>query len=493
MIAEKIHVDTKTDESEPILFEIEDVSDYLFVKDGNISQSGTEITLFLTEEAKKIDFIKEIQLYAHHLDIPIKIETDVGTIKTKDFSLSENLREVMKTNFPLYDYHLIKLEEDFVKGYFGFLLKKDSKFGLIPATYEHYWIAEDLQKIIKDINNISFISNNGIFVTHKSILSKALNFVFIDFDLQRNFLDLNAARNSIVQNKKYELFSEKIDRSICNKLIEYFSSLKEKFNDNPIFFAQLCTSFIGTCFKDYIVWNYQLRTDQKEIQKRDVTISHFSEFFINYYYLETISTDGFEYKNPKEILNQSKKIIFLSGCPSVNHAYQILQDIDQIKNETIYIVNAWNPWNENYILKMFFKNINGIDFSKYINTIKKNELVGIIPKKWNLVKITNYNTKRMIEYISYPKTIINIDNNFISLLVKNIDKIRDDKTFILALKGFFKTLKSESKGDFKKFQSNQLEILDWFVRNGLIKSNNLKKYQITVKDFPPDFFDKLNG
>jgi hypothetical protein len=73
MIADRIYVETKTDEESSICLEIDNISGYFFVKKGSMKRQGTKITLSLKEEAKGIDLQKEIKYFASHLEFPIKV------------------------------------------------------------------------------------------------------------------------------------------------------------------------------------------------------------------------------------------------------------------------------------------------------------------------------------------------------------------------------------------------------------------------------------
>ena len=79
MIANKIVVETKTDDSDPLLIEIDDVSGYFFVREGSRRDAGTSVTLFLKDNiGDEIDLEKEIRYYARHLELPIKVLLSSG-------------------------------------------------------------------------------------------------------------------------------------------------------------------------------------------------------------------------------------------------------------------------------------------------------------------------------------------------------------------------------------------------------------------------------
>ena len=135
MIANKVVVETKTDNNKPLLIEIDDISDYFFVKEGKRKKVGTTITLVLKEDVgEQIDLAKEIKYYARHLEFPVKVilsngkdvvvedagfEPDIGTF------LSESELDTEK-----HDFHLVKIDETFLEGIIALFLEKDPELDL---------------------------------------------------------------------------------------------------------------------------------------------------------------------------------------------------------------------------------------------------------------------------------------------------------------------------------------------------------------------------
>ena len=92
MIAEKIYVDTKAQDSPPLLIQIDNISDYFIVREGKRKETGTSVTLFLREDlGKKVDFDKSIKYFARHLEFPI--HTKSGPINDVGFS-PDNYKDV---------------------------------------------------------------------------------------------------------------------------------------------------------------------------------------------------------------------------------------------------------------------------------------------------------------------------------------------------------------------------------------------------------------
>ncbi|MBC8521737.1 MAG: hypothetical protein H8D26_07095 [Methanomicrobia archaeon] len=99
MIADKLEIETKTEDEEPLLIEIDDMFDYFFVREGKRKNVGTNVTLFLKEEVReeieegKFDLEKIIRHYARHIEFPIvvKLPDRSVVVKDRDYGLEGRL------------------------------------------------------------------------------------------------------------------------------------------------------------------------------------------------------------------------------------------------------------------------------------------------------------------------------------------------------------------------------------------------------------------
>ena len=107
----------------------------------------------------------------------------------------------------------------------------------------------------------------------------------------------------------------------------------------------------------------------------------------------------------------------------------------------------------------------------------------MIPKSWRVMKFSNYETHRLMEFDSYPNTIINAENKFVDLLLKASDKITANQK--LAVQAFFRNLKYDMKKGLEEVISKQKEILNALVEAKLLARNQEHEYILTADDFAP--------
>lgn len=70
MIAEKITLETKTDEDPPVIIETENVSDFFITRAGERQTAGTSITLLL-KKGLSISIEQAIKTFARHIEFPV--------------------------------------------------------------------------------------------------------------------------------------------------------------------------------------------------------------------------------------------------------------------------------------------------------------------------------------------------------------------------------------------------------------------------------------
>lgn len=471
MIANKIIVETKSDDSDPLLIEIDDVSDYFFVRKGERKYSGTSVTLFLKDNiGREIDLEKEIRNYTRHLEFSVKVILPTGEeriIKNVDFEPNPRDFALLKDE---YDFHLIKLDHDYFEGVIALILKKDTRIGLKPERLPWYNYKEKEREI-------NFVSNNGIFVCNKNILPDYLreNAVFTDINLKRNALNLNIARNDIIQDdKKFEKFSKEMEEILTKSLENFLIELEQDCKKANLDYKKRCREF----FEEFISnWTIE------ELWKKNKLSNKILNFIKNFYYFKTVSKDGINYIRYDEIVKNAKPIYFLALLDyyTEEHIKQILSSLD-FTEDNVYLLDGWpfSPY-----ASFLFENFIVTDFTSLLNKKISRELKGLIPKSWKLVKFENYKTSRLIEF-SDLSTVLNRDNRFIDLLIKGKDILRGEAK--LAVEGFFRSLKMHLKSDFQEVINKQKDILQFFVNQRLIKKNEIDKYLLTKGDFPPKLF-----
>jgi hypothetical protein len=472
MIANKIIIETKTEESDPLMIEIDDVSDYFFVRKGSLNDIGTKVTLFLKDNAKGMNLEAQIRRYARHLEFPVKtILSNSQECIVNDVGFKFFMNTIPEWYADKHGFHTIEIRDEHVEGVIGILLRKDKKLGLIPTKEASWWLPWDTYegKIEK-----LFVSNEGIFVGHSNILPEwlRLDLILVDLNLKKNALDLSVARNDIVLNNKLEKFKNRIEKVLISELQNFLRTLRQKAIEANVDFSKISKTFFG----EYI---YVYRMAGKEqVMLSDNILDFLKEFF----YFKSLSKDGIRYIKYDEVKVSSKPIIMLSGywnCTE-EHLKQIFSECSGFTEDNFYLLSEYGS---DDVAKCLLGNIRQIDFLKFLEMEESNELKNMILKTWKLARFKNYRTSRLIEFSGYQSTILNRDNRFINLLIKNKNIIDDNRK--IELEGFFRTLKFHFKYDFQKVLMQQKKILKWFVDEGIIGKDQVENYILSKDDFPP--------
>jgi len=451
MIANKIIIDTKTENSDPILVEIDGISDYFFVRKGERDDVGTTVILYLNDDFKEeINLLENITYFARHLEFPIMVTNfeKLYSIKNRGFEPTE----YKNTD----DWHIIKVDEDYCEGIIGLVLK-ENKTNYIHRDQEPY-----------------FLSNKGIFVGHIDPLPRYFyeRFVspfYLDLNLKKNILDLNIARNGIVKNDKLDLFQELLSKILINGLEKLFNNLKMN--------EEAPETLINGFFHSYIHYDYYNKKLRKDIEI--VFPDFLMDFIKKNYCFRCISKEGFYFKTYEELIKFEKKLMPLEihSC-SDRHLQKIFFNHLAFEGDYIYVMN-------NYFLELLF-DIPKVKLDSIIKMNNSEELGDLVPKTWQTVKFLNYKTSSFLEFAdNYNLTIINRDNRFIDLIIQNKEKIQDDRE--IALKGFFRNLRIRLKYNFDEIIKEQKIILKWFVDDGLINEEEIDKYLLKKEDFPTYF------
>lgn len=453
MIANKIVIDTKTENSDSILIEIDDISDYFFVREGEREDIGTTVILFLKDDFKEIHLTENIIHFARHLEFPIMV-TDfdkIYAIKNTKF------KPVEYENTD--DWHIIKVDEEYCEGIIGLVLKKNEPNYLHRDDKPYY------------------LSNEGIFVGHIDPLPRYFyneyhTSFYLDLNLKKNVLDLNIARNDIVKNDKFDLFQERLSKILINEFEKIFKNLRIS-EENP---EKLINGFFHVYIKDNY-FSYKLRKDIEIV---------FPDFLMDFikknYYFKCISKEGFYFRTYEELIKFEKKMkpLEIYSC-SDKHLQKVFFNCPEFEDEYIYV-------NNNHFFELLF-DIPKLKLESIIKMKDSDELDGLIPKSWRTVKFLNYKTSSLLEFAdNYGNiTIINRDNRFIDLIIRGKKKILDDRE--IAMDGFFRGLRRRLKYNFDEIIKEQKIILKWFIDDGLIDKEEIENYILKKEDFPTYFDD----
>ena len=468
MIANRIVVETKMDDSDPLIIEIDDVSDYFFVKKGNKKNTGTTITLFLKENGTKIKLDREIKLYARHLEFPIEVVLSNG----KECNIEDVGYKPIINDFGLkaekYGFYSIKINDDYFEGILNFILKRDEKIGLIPMKPGR--LPDKLIEIAEDRAN-TFISYEGIYIGNINILPSFFSNkrMFIDLNVKKKALELNVARNDLVRNETYEDFTSRIEDILFENLLDFFGKLEKKSMRKNMDFAKFSRDFID----NYCSYGFR-RSNEKPTGKCFIFLQKFLRF-------KSVSKHGISYLSNNEIIKSGKDIIHLSGIPQISndHIKQIFSECAGFSENFLYLQNDYLI---DYFIDYLLINVNRTDFLTFLEMEKSKELKGILPTRWKLVKFKTYKTSRFIEFVYWDKTFVNRDNRFIDFLIKNKHIIKGGKK--IAILGFFRSLRTDLNSDFNIVTSKQRDILKLFIDEQLITEDEICNYILTLDDFP---------
>ena len=468
MLAKEIKIETKT-EDESWLITIDDVSDYFIVRSGTKDKVGTSVTLDLMKPLSETDFIKISRKYVRHLDVPVILNnTSKGTIELEMVQSITNNPEFTA----IFGSKYLKLAicENVVEGEIGCIgplfstSSKDSKSKLnLPNDFE-----------------LSIISNEGIFVCNGEYYPSWLNsnFLFYDLNLRQRCVELNTARNDIIENESLG----KIKLIIQNQFIEL---------------SKKCINYIQITYRDH--------HDQKIVKLREFfseyiigPFSHYQgkislpleiiKLFKDYFPFKLIDNTGIYYKNYVEIINSEKEINFLKFNSESKDIEKSLLTLSYFRNNCIYFIEEIGGDKINESVLDFLKNL--FPKAKFTTItdllgLKKASKSNFLPLEMSFREGTflNYNTNRLLVDVD-RELILNVDNKFVSLL-KKFPNMYSSPQKTLIIRGLFSSLKDKNRDEFV---INQKEILNDFVHEGIINGADLSGYLLDADDNPFDIF-----
>ncbi len=470
MIADRVLVETKMSDSEPLLIEIDDLSDYFFVRKGKRVHTGTSVTLFLKPSFwGNIELTDEIRHYARHLEFPIKVIDSKGDEHViADVGYDPEPREyALPEDADSADFLSIDIDEDDVEGLVALLFEKDARIGLKPRTWLLGFVSHE------NLPKRNFVSHEGIFVANVSILPDywKSSSPLIDLNLKGDSLDLNLSRNEVIKNDKFKELGKLVERAILRNLEDYFRTIEREYS----LAKQDLMDVFDAFWSEHVQSWYRLGPGW----------AGFSEELQNLYreflHLRCFSNGKIQIVRFNEIAASENQLYFLDGLGGFNEdqILQIMSSSPQTRKDTIYILLGYSSA---FFEEALGKSIDSKRFITFLDTEVFDDLEGIIPKVWELVRFKNFGTHRFIELIYGQTTFLNRDNRFVDLLIKGLSRIVGSRR--MAAQGFFRALRSEVRSDFEKVLRKQKEILKWFVEDDLIKENELDKYLLTKDDFP---------
>ena len=479
MIADKIEIETKTDYSKPLFIEIDNISNYFLVKDGNRRRSGTKITLYLKENAKKIDIEKELKYYARHLEIPINIRLPSGEVR-----IIENME-----NKPFFKCGKLGDQSLFIKS--KEIKSKDFEgtIGVLFGESEGKFNLHRKKSYMKNIyNNIdenmvdSVINYNGVLICNMRPIPEWLNdeIVFQDINIKEKILDLNLGRNQIKENEKFLKFLNTLEELI----VPFLTSLPDAME---IYSREELNAFI-TGITDS-GFNYRDNGDSIDIDelrsetliKKDILLL---DFLKKFYSFTCFSENGYHLMGYEEVSNCGKKIKVLKYCELNSYIQEMLFNLNTSKSGILYIMLEDHDIVDSMITHLFGPE--SINFYDLFEMEPVYDLRDILPYNVNVIRLKNINTDRLITHMGMIEDdlgeflYVNIDNNFMKLIFEHKDKIYNENRNLL--KELFRYLLQESNINMMMIHKEQLTILKWFEEKNVIDEEDFINYQITQID-----------
>lgn len=472
MLADRITVESKTKDSGAIRVEIDDLSDYFMVLDGDMQDEGTSIILSLKSEVQNhLNLLEEVKRYARHVEFPVVVrDRDGQENKVEDVGSNAYLKS---TEDPALAFHEVRIAGETCSGVVAIALEKDDRFGVHAVGWR------GRNKIFEKSPEHMFVSYEGIFVGNGDLLTGVFHseLFFVDVDLRANAIELNAARNAIVDNSN----AEEIRRNIADQLFSSFETLLQP----------LCEKSNKTLGDGYTIANafferYFVGITRDYQANKDATDPRFLNLVRKYYTFECMVDESLQYLRQAEIVAKRKAIVrvtvdvFFARSSWLAH---ILKNCTGFRGNLIYVMShAYGIFGHDYV-KPIFVDVYYDTLTSIMGMTRVDGLAGMVPKSWRVAKFSNYETHRLMEFDSYPNTIINAENKFVDLLLRVSNKITANQK--LAVQAFFRNLKYDMKKGLEEVVSKQKEILNALVEAGLLSLNQQHEYLLTMEDFAP--------
>jgi len=216
MIADKVTIETARSIDNSLIIEIDNISDYFFVRQGKREGPGTVVTLDLNKDFKYDSLAKLIETFATHIEFPVEVFDSDGKnylIKNRinfSFDFSDKYHDLV---FPVNNVCF--------SGYFGVFANKSKNN---PFAIYH---VKKLEQNYISLEGILVSSNDKIttFIMPSWIRSNLVDF---DINIMKGVVDLNVARNGIISNEKLTEFKKTFEKELIAVLIRLIDENKAK-------------------------------------------------------------------------------------------------------------------------------------------------------------------------------------------------------------------------------------------------------------------------
>jgi len=476
MVARKIEVETRTDVSDPLVVEIDDLTEYFFVSPGSREERGTRITLHLKPGVgERLDLIREVGHYTRHLEIPIHVKVPKRPRRTyKDDGFRLRTGDVLTPSIvKMYGlrFKTYRIDEDYAEGVLGTLMEDDPEMGSTPVKLSRYINQDTMEETVH-------LSNEGIFVGNLPVLPPIYH-LYSDINLKNNPIELNLARNDLVRNERFSAFQDRLEKDLLDRMTDHLRKLVNNANTAGVEPYRAVDAFFEANLDINGVKDMQRRNEDPGLS------DGFWTFIKRNFQFKMFTKSTIMYMRHSEVRSGRRRSMTLVdglGRLTDDHIIQLIKGCDGFDRRGLFVISGHLT---EFFAKQIFGEIDHRFLGSFLEMERSDEMEGMLPPEWELVRFRNYGTKRMIEFWDYSTATLNRDHPFIELIIKHKRRI-EPKRFLVA--GFFRMLEYTLKRGFETVKKNQREILDWMVSEGLITSAELRKYIIQKKDLPPHVF-----
>ena len=502
MLADRIEVETFKKGRKPRKLEIENYSDYFVTREGRRTKPGTEITLFLKDDAK-LDLIDELKKYARHVEFPICVDDGENKETIVDRKYTFNFGNYMHPSYKQYEDELKPYVIDFekegiegVKGNFVFMFLKDKSGGygfksknlskVYASSYEGLFVTEKR----------GFLSQDGILINktqerypplRSKLRSDILSLfgysdlIFFDINLKDNSkIDLTLDRNDVVaDSKNHNSLNRKIEKIVIDHIEKIFSQKhlvtdKDKNKFMECFFK----TFIGYYFhesdsflksmKKLIVFECFVKGESKYLRYNELNGS-----WKHFHYLFTV-LKAFRKNTSKNMKKAIEKAY--PRDPLVysyaSYAKELPELLREFSGEHIIVTN---------------KEL-GFSFDKFLllpPAERGNKKEYEVTFECGCTFEGDYKdcfgtltTEGFIESINHP---------FIMLVNKNISTFKgnDKEKHMVLINGLIEMEKRGYLKPLKEIREMQEHLLNFYVEKGVLTKEEAKRHILTEKDFCP--------
>ena len=453
MIADKVTIETTRGEDNSLIIEIDNISDYFFVKRGNRKSPGTVVTLDLNKDFEYKSLAELIRAFAAHLEFPIEVFDSDG----KKYSIENRINFSFDLSEKYYEVLVLPVENESFTGSFGVFANKS-----IRNPFGIYRVEKRGQ---------NYVSSEGILVSNDNTTNLLKpswirpDLVDFDINLKKGAIDLNVARNNIIANEKLVKFKNVFEEELINAFIKLIGENKMKLAEMEVNYSNIVYNF----FKNYIQNEFDITQSNK--RNNGALSENFIKFARSFCYFKCFTDEGMFYLNHEEIVGRNAPIILLRDLNEEDDEY-LLCIIEDEHRDDIIIADEKDK-SIIYLSKILF-NVPSRDFIEIFGetSIRSTKLDSIFSDLHNsmgigyfIFRAQSYWTTRFIEYANDEEIVFNERNKFINLIKTKEDSIADEIT-IFSLKDFFSGLTKSS--DYNYILNKQKAILKLFVE----KNNN---------------------